>query len=252
MMGGDPMILCFSGTGNSRHAARILADMLDDEVVDVNSLMKGKERALPSERAYVVVAPVYGWRMPRVLGDFLARSQLTPGMPIYFVLTCGSGMGNAGAYARKLSEDLGLTYMGAASVPMPENYVALFPVPDPRTARGIIRRAEPRIRALGARILRGEPLPSVRKTPVKSFLSGPMNVLFYQFIIGAKKFRTTDQCVGCGWCARACPLNNIILRESRPVWANNCTHCMACICGCPEEAIEYGRRTVGKNRHYIS
>ncbi len=28
-----------------------------------------------------------------------------------------------------------------------------------------------------------------------------------------------------------------------------CTHCMACICGCPAEAIEYGSRSRGKARY---
>jgi len=47
----------------------------------------------------------------------------------------------------------------------------------------------------------------------------------------------------------ACPLNNIRLNDSKPVWSKNCTHCMACICGCPSEAIEYGKRSRGKPRY---
>ena len=34
--------------------------------------------------------------------------------------------------------------------------------------------------------------------------------------------------------------HNIQLREKKPVWGNDCTHCMACIGNCPVEAIEYG------------
>lgn len=40
------------------------------------------------------------------------------------------------------------------------------------------------------------------------------------------------------------------VKEGGPVWGKRCTHCMACICGCPAEAIEYGKRTVGKRRYY--
>ena len=36
---------------------------------------------------------------------------------------------------------------------------------------------------------------------------------------------------------------------SGPVWKTNCTHCMACICRCPKEAIEYGRHSVGLPRY---
>ena len=31
----------------------------------------------------------------------------------------------------------------------------------------------------------------------------------------------------------------------------NCTHCMACICYCPKEAIEYGKKSKGKPRYHF-
>ena len=34
-------------------------------------------------------------------------------------------------------------------------------------------------------------------------------------------------------------MNNIELVEGKPVWQGNCTHCMACIGGCPAGAIAY-------------
>ena len=64
-----------------------------------------------------------------------------------------------------------------------------------------------------------------------------------------RAFRTTDACDGCGKCVRDCPLNDIELRDGRPVWLGRCTHCMACITGCPKEAIEYGKRSVGRPRY---
>ena len=39
------------------------------------------------------------------------------------------------------------------------------------------------------------------------------------------------------------------IKDGRPVWNGNCTHCMACICNCPVEAIEYGKKSVGKRRY---
>ena len=40
------------------------------------------------------------------------------------------------------------------------------------------------------------------------------------------------------------------MEKGRPVWGNRCTHCMACLCGCPQEAVEYGKATVGKRRYW--
>ncbi|MEG1197561.1 MAG: 4Fe-4S binding protein, partial [Raoultibacter sp.] len=39
--------------------------------------------------------------------------------------------------------------------------------------------------------------------------------------------------------------------NGRPLWSNTCTHCMACIARCPEEAIEFKHKTQGKARHYL-
>ena len=47
------------------------------------------------------------------------------------------------------------------------------------------------------------------------------------------------------------PLNNIRLENGKPVWGKHCTHCMACICYCPKEAIEYGKKSKGKPRYHF-
>ena len=52
-------------------------------------------------------------------------------------------------------------------------------------------------------------------------------------------------------CVKLCPLNNVEMDGSRPAWGKRCTHCMACICGCPHEAIEYKNKTQGRRRYYL-
>ena len=82
-------------------------------------------------------------------------------------------------------------------------------------------------------------------------MSGPVNPIFYKCFVKADAFTANDKCIGCGKCAKMCPLNNIELKNSKPVWGKNCTHCMACICLCPTEAIEYGKKSVGKPRYHL-
>ncbi len=79
--------------------------------------------------------------------------------------------------------------------------------------------------------------------------SALVNPLFYRLIVKAKAFTVSDACTSCGHCAAVCPLGNIRLDGGKPVWGTECTHCMACICGCPTSAIEYGRASVGKPRY---
>lgn len=41
------------------------------------------------------------------------------------------------------------------------------------------------------------------------------------------------------------------LQNGKPVWGQDCTHCMACLCCCPAEAIEYGKMSLGKPRYHF-
>ena len=59
------MILCFSGTGNSLYAARLISAAAGDAVVSLNALLRGGGPARFSpDRPYVVVPPPPGWRPP--------------------------------------------------------------------------------------------------------------------------------------------------------------------------------------------
>ena len=82
-------------------------------------------------------------------------------------------------------------------------------------------------------------------------MSGPVNPVFYTFFVKANAFQASNACIGCGQCTQKCPTNNIQLKSGKPVWDKNCTHCMACICYCPVEAIEYGKKSVGKPRYHF-
>ena len=78
-----------------------------------------------------------------------------------------------------------------------------------------------------------------------------MNPFFYTAIVKDKAFTASAACNGCGQCVKRCPLNNITLPDGKPLWGGRCTHCMACICYCPAEAIEYGKKSAGKPRYHF-
>ena len=246
------MVLYFSGTGNSRWAAERIGGALGEQVVSLNDWLKrGEPGRFTSERPYVFVVPTYAWRIPRVVADFIRAGTFEGSKAAYFVLTCGSDTGSAGGYAGKLCAETGLTYMGLASVVMPENYVAMFPVPDGEEARRIIGAAGPVVDRAAAHIAAGEPLPAQEKRGGDDLKSGLVNRFFYRFCVSAKGFYATEACVGCGACERGCPLNNVHLAGGRPRWGADCTHCMACICGCPAGAIEYKNKSRGKERYLL-
>ncbi len=244
------MIVYFSGTGNSRYVAQMLADRLSDELFDAGQAVKESvDAALHSEKPWVFVSPTYGWRIPRLFQAFLEETVFSGSKDVYFVMTCGAEIGNAGKYLHRLSARLALTYRGVLQVVMPENYLAMFSVPDRKRAAAIIRMAHPSICRGADAILHGEDIPEPIPGVLDRVKSTLINPIFCRFLVRDRKFYTTDACIGCGKCAAVCPLHNIVLAAGKPQWQGNCTHCMACICSCPAEAIEYGKKSVGQPRY---
>ena len=246
------MILYFSGTGNSRYVAKRMAEALGDTMVSLNDRIRaGDTSPLEAGGDVVIVTPTYAWRIPRIVREHLLQTQLTGARRAWFVMTCGSEIGGADAYNRALCRDMGLTCMGTAQIVMPENYIAMFHAPGAEKARQIVARAEPDMDGAIAAVGAGRAFAPTRNNLYDRFMSGPVNPVFYRFFVKAGPFRAGDGCTGCGRCAGLCPVNNIVLRGGKPVWGNKCTHCMACICYCPGEAIEYGRKSVGQPRYHF-
>ncbi len=244
------MIFYFSGTGNSQLAARQMGEVLDDTVVSIHPYLKsGTAGEFHSEKPLVFVMPTYAWRLPRLVEEWIRQSHFAGNVNAYFVLTCGDSCGNAARYARRLCEQKGFQFYGLAPVVMPENYLAMFPTPNPTEAAAILKQARPRIAELAAGIASGRPFPAQKASLVGKLESGSVNPLFYRFCVGDRGFWVTEHCISCGKCVQRCPLNNVELVADRPVWKGNCTHCMACIGGCPVEAIEYKQKSKGRPRY---
>ncbi|HOB19734.1 MAG TPA: EFR1 family ferrodoxin [Candidatus Atribacteria bacterium] len=245
------MILYFTGTGNSRYVAQKIADKIKGELLNLNELIKRNETVMIQAENLVFVTPTFAWRIPRIIRDWILKADFSTVKKVWFVMTCGSEIGNASIYNQKLCRVKGCEYMGTAQVIMPENYIAMFVVPNKEKAEEIILNAHPVIDKAAKYIAEGEKLPAEKNSLYYRLLSGVVNPLFYPVCVKAKAFRADGRCIGCSRCAEKCPLNNISIVDGKPVWGKNCTHCMACICYCPTEAIEYGRKSKGKPRYHL-
>ena len=117
------MIFCFSGTGNSRYIAKQIAETLQDQVINLNEKIKEQDTSpIQTDENVIVVVPTYAWRIPRVVSDWIWKTELTGAKRIWFVMDCGSEIGDAAKYNRRLAEKKKWQYMGTAQIAMPENY----------------------------------------------------------------------------------------------------------------------------------
>lgn len=244
------MILYFSGTGNSEYVAKRIGKETQDEVFNLFEKIQNRDfSTMSSNRPWVVVVPTYAWRIPRVVEEWLIHTTLEGSQEIYFVMTCGGSIGNAGAYLEKLCKEKGLYHLGCVSVTMPDNYIALYNTPDRDEALATIERAEQEISDIAQWIRKGTACQEPQVTLKDRVNSSLVNNIFYLIFVHTKKFHVTNTCVSCGKCEKVCPFKNIRLENGQPEWGKNCTHCMACICRCPKESIEYGKHSKGRVRY---
>ena len=143
-----------------------------------------------------------------------------------------------------------MVYKGSVTFHMMGSYVAFMENPEPAKEKEVNSRLGRELVEILPYLKKLEPLPTSKKNMVEKFMSKVANPIFYRFIIGKDGFYVTDKCIGCGKCVSVCPLNNIIMKDSKPQWENHCTHCMACIHQCPMAAIEFKKITINKNRYY--
>ena len=167
----------------------------------------------------------------------------------YFVMTCGSEIGNPEPKNKALCEEIGLRFLGTLEVVMPENYIVMFNAPGQDKACEIVAAAQPMLERGVARIREKRAFPVHKACITDKLKSGFVNDMFYRICVKSKAFFVSRNCIGCGRCEKACPLGNIQMKNGTPAWGDRCTHCMACICGCPAGAIEYGKSSKGKPRY---
>ncbi|MGN0520886.1 MAG: EFR1 family ferrodoxin [Candidatus Fimenecus sp.] len=247
------MIFYFSGTGNSRFAAETVGKALSETPISVNALLQKQNRAAGgeyvSETPFVFVSPTYAWRISRVMENFIRENTFSGCRNAYFLMTCGDSIGAAAQYLQALCTEKGLQFCGVQKIVMPENYIAMFSAPEKTEAQKIIENAVPVLNTAAEAVRAKKDFPPQKISAFDRVYSGPVNALFYKLFVSAKGFYATDACVSCEQCVRICPLNNIKLQNGKPVWGADCTHCMACICHCPKEAIEYKTKSKGQPRY---
>lgn len=245
------MILYFTGTGNSKYIADALADRLDEEVVSLNDVIKNnKEKSFSSERPFVVVAPIYAWRLPQIVEELVATAEFKGSKDIYFVATMGSETGNCDKYCKKIAGQAGLDFKGFRGIVMPNNYVVASVMDDEATNDAIVAAALPRVDEIAEAVREKREICKTDKTFLAGFLSGFVNKGFTGYMCSAKSYVVSDECISCGKCVGLCPLNNVTMSESgKPVFGKKCINCFACLQYCPKQAINIPNKTENHGRY---
>jgi ferredoxin len=241
----------FSATGNSLKVTKDLGSLLGNaEVVAIPREVKKTEIRSDADTVGIVF-PVFAFGLPTMVAEFCRKLTAKSGAYVFGVMTYG-GMPGATMYElRDVMAEKGITLAAGFGLQMPGNYTPLYGAPSPSSQQKQFDREKNQVREMAE-------IVKARQSAKLAASNGLVNFLFStlmhkpsvtHFREADKKFFTTDKCNGCGTCAKVCPAGNVAMENRKPVWQHRCEQCMACLQWCPQEAIEFGKVTVGRRRY---
>lgn len=249
------MVFYFSGTGNSRWVAQTIANAFSEKTIEIGSasINKSNSFVLEKEERIGFIFPVHSWGIPPIVRQFIRQLTLEnyTDQLIFGICTCGDECGYTQQQLLKLLYTKGWNSHHIYSVQMPNNYIAFpgFDIDSKELENQKKEQAKITLNEIIDAICADNKIDCYETGSMPFLKSKLIYPLFCKFAINSKPFYSTDQCTGCGICAKKCPTKNIAIENKRPVWENNCTQCLACIHYCPERAIEYGKVTRKKGRY---
>lgn len=231
----------FSGTGNSRYALEVFLGKYDDtakifaiEDENIVSYIKDNEEIVFSYS-------VQYSNIPKMLKDFIDRNlHLWKDKKIFVIATMGLFSGDgAGILARRLHK-YGAQITGGLHLKMPDSIadVKALKRPAPQN-KELVRKAEEKIDRAVQNMKNGK--PPQEGIGLLYHMAGLFGQRLY-FYMKTKQYTNklkidTQKCVGCGKCAKQCPMNNLEMVHNLAKAGDKCTMCYRCINTCPKQAI---------------
>ena len=231
------VIYCFSGTGNSLRAARIIAKEMGGATIV--SVKKGTESDLAADADVVgFLCPVYEWDIPETMKDFAEKLTVNKNAYTFMIATYvgvhGRCFETMDAILRKKGTRL---HYGKPLRCVASQCIAYEPFPAPKL---MVPYSDARARKLGKQIAARKTNQYPKMSPITRSQYDRMMVPFINVQQHYDKgFFTTDNCIGCGLCEKVCPCKNITMTDKHPVWNHSCIGCNACVVYCPKKAIGF-------------
>jgi len=242
-------IYYFSATGNSLAIARQIGKRLGDCTIQSMAMEMPDEFVGGPDHPIGFVFPVFYIGLPRLVKQFVQKLNILKGTYCFAFINYGGNDGDTLGMLDDILKAKRVYLSYAAGMKMPGNYIVKYQAFNPDVVQNLIKNAMERADEVAAAIIDGRMQPVKRNARLFSWIAN-RSYLYRGISEWDEKFEVTGKCTGCGLCAKVCPVSNIKMKDSRPLWQHHCERCLACIQWCPCEAIEYGSRTIGRRRYH--
>lgn len=274
-------VFYFSGTGNTLSLARKISQKLEANLVSISYFMKADNNQINAEKA-VIVFPSYLASLsglPLVVERFIRMIDNINDVIFFAVCNCG-GYESVNALPslqklRQIFKSCGGKLYAEYTLRMPMNNLDYdhIPIPINRNHEEIIRKSELEIDQICSYIINNKktrhkvgkdlfliimkPLFNIMRPAiiedlkVRAHEPADSGLLYYELIpLTDKSIIVDEKCIGCGICARVCPVENIVIVNKKPEFQHRCEMCFACDEWCPTESIHHWSRAPGVKYHH--
>lgn len=247
------MIFYFSSTGNSKHVAETIAKKTGEKAVSVSECVKKMQFDFKLKKGERIgfVYPVYCWSLPSVMIDFVKALSLEKYGKhyTYSVATCGVATGDADAQLAKILAKRGIGLHASFALKMVDNYTLVFNVKNTEKNDEKNKKADEELKNII--FLISNKIGGYHNHCRGFWPASSVTKAVYNSTRRTSPFKVSEDCIGCGICAKQCPTSAISMEYGKPIWVNKkCALCLGCLHHCPVNAINYGP-TTKRNGQYV-
>lgn len=250
------MIVYFGATGNNKYVAEKISEVTGDYILPLKKVFREKifRLTIKDGENFGVIMPTYWEGLPSIILDYLQDAEFIfegKNNYKYFVATYGCDYGNILSTAQKEFGKKNLKFDSLYAARFVDNWSPMFYLKDAEKNRRAELNGEMETAEIAKKILNrevGHTLPN--QMLAISAMAAKAN---YNRIRKTKLFSVDkNKCVGCGLCAKQCPLDAIEIQNNFPVWIKKiCTLCLGCFHRCPKSAIDYDNCSL-RNGQYVN